>query len=235
VVSDSGRGISSAFLPFVFEPFRQGESRFDRAHGGLGLGLAITKQLVELHGGTIQASNPGVDQGATFTVTLPCVGEHYAALDGTPHVTATTRPTPEAVGATSLAGLTVLIVDDEPDTLEMFRDALEGHRHHRAAPQRREPTFALWRAGERPSRWQKRGRPIWWSDLGLPGMDGYELLAAIRKTRPAGTCPAIAVSAYARLDDPSRALAAGFQAHVAKPIEPPALVSILCSTVLASD
>ena len=75
VVSDSGRGISPTFLPFVFEPFRQGESRFDRAHGGLGLGLAITKQLVELHGGTIRASSPGVGQGATFTVTLPCVSE----------------------------------------------------------------------------------------------------------------------------------------------------------------
>ena len=226
VVSDSGRGISPAFLPFVFEPFRQGESRFDRAHGGLGLGLAITKQLVELHGGTIEASSPGVDQGATFTVTLPCVSERHAALDGTPHVPATTRQTPEAAGATSLVGVKVLVVDDEPDTLEMFRDALEAAGADvRAAAAGRE---ALSVAETWPP-------DLVVTDLGLSGMDGYELLAAIRKTRPAATCPAIAVSAYARLDDRARALAAGFQAHVAKPIEPPALVSILCSTLLASD
>ena len=125
-----------------------------------------------------------------------------------------------------MAGFKVLVVDDEPDTLEMFRDALEaagadvravaGGREALAVAETWPPDLVV-------------------TDLGLPGMDGYELLAAIRKTRPAATCPAIAVSAYARLDDRSRALAAGFQAHVAKPIEPPALVSILCSTVLASD
>ena len=96
-MSDSGRGISPTFLPFVFEPFRQGESRFDRAHGGLGLGLAITKQLVELHGGTIRASSPGVGQGATFTVTLPCVSGGEAALDGALPVSFATEPTFEAV------------------------------------------------------------------------------------------------------------------------------------------
>jgi PAS domain S-box-containing protein len=222
VIGDSGRGISPDFLPFVFEPFRQGESRFDRAHGGLGLGLAITRQLVELHGGTIQASSPGLDQGATFTVTLPCVSERHPALDGTPRVSSTALETSETVAATSLAGLKVLVVDDEPDTLEMFRDALEAvGADVRAAAAGRE---ALSVAETWPP-------DLLVTDLGLPGMDGYELLAAIRKTRPASACPAIAVSAYARLDDRSRALAAGFQAHVAKPIEPPALISILCSAV----
>ena len=226
VISDSGRGISSAFLPFVFEPFRQGESRFDRAHGGLGLGLAITKQLVELHGGTIQASSPGVHQGATFTVTLPSVSEPHAALDGTPRVSSTARHTPDAAVGRSLVGLKVLVVDDEPDTLEMFRDALEASGAEvRAAPEAREALSVA-------ERWPP---DLIVTDLGLPGMDGYELLAAIRKTLPAAICPAIAVSAYARLDDRSRALAAGFQAHVAKPIEPPALVSIIVSALSTSD
>jgi CheY-like chemotaxis protein len=122
--------------------------------------------------------------------------------------------------------LKVLVVDDEPDTLEMFRDALEAAGADvRAAAAGRE---ALSVAETWPP-------DLLITDLGLPGMDGYELLAAIRETRPAATCPAIAVSAYARLDDRSRALAAGFQAHVAKPIEPPALISILCGVLSASD
>ena len=225
VVSDSGRGISPTFLPFVFEPFRQGESRFDRAHGGLGLGLAITKQLVELHGGTIRASSPGVGQGATFTVTLPCVSGGEAALDGTLPVSFTAEPTFDAARR-SLVGLKILVVDDEPDTLEMFHDALEAAGANVRAAATGPAALAV------AETWPP---DLIVTDLGLPGMDGYELLAAIRTKRPAAACPAVAVSAYARLDDRSRALAAGFQAHVAKPIEPPALVSILCSALAASD
>jgi CheY-like chemotaxis protein len=221
VVSDSGQGISPTFLPFVFEPFRQADSRFDRAHGGLGLGLAITKQLVELHGGTIRASSPGVDRGATFTVTLPCVTEGEATLDAAPRV-----PTTPEAATRSLVGLKILVVDDEPDTLEMFQDALEaaGADVRSAATGSAALTLA--------EAWPP---DLIVTDLGLPGMDGYELLAAIRAKRPAIACPVVAVSAYARLDDRSRALAAGFQAHVAKPIEPPALVSILCGVLSVSD
>jgi CheY-like chemotaxis protein len=226
VVSDSGSGISAAFLPFVFEPFRQGESRFDRAHGGLGLGLAITKQLVELHGGTIRASSPGLGYGATFTITLPCVSERDAAVDGTLRASSTSGQPPGAPAGRSLGGVKILVVDDEPDTLEMFRDALEtAGADVRAAPSGH---AALAVAETWPP-------DLVVTDLGLPGMDGYELLAAIRKTRHAAACPAVAVSAYARMDDRSRALAAGFQAHVAKPIEPSALVSILCSALTVSD
>lgn len=225
VISDSGRGISPTFLPFVFEPFRQGESRSDRALGGLGLGLAITRQLVELHGGTIRASSPGVDQGAAFTITLPCASAPHAAGDGTRRVSSMSGQTPDVPAATSLIGLKVLVVDDEPDTLEMFRDALEAA----GADVRVAAT-----SGEGLSVAETWRPDLVVTDLGLPGMDGYDLLAAIRKTRPAAACPAIAVSAYARLDDRSRALAAGFQAHVAKPIEPPALVSILCSALSAN-
>ena len=221
VVSDSGRGISPTFLPFVFDPFRQGESHFDRAHGGLGLGLAITKQLVELHGGTIRAASPGIDQGATFTVTLPCVSGRDAGLDETLPVSSASDHTFDA--ARSLAGLKILVVDDEPDTLELFHDALEGAGADVRSASTGPEALAV------TETWPP---DLVVTDLGLPGMDGYELLAAIRTKRPATACPAVAVSAYARLDDRSRALAAGFQAHVAKPIEPPTLVSILRSTLL---
>jgi CheY-like chemotaxis protein len=227
VVSDSGHGISPAFLPFVFEPFRQGESRFDRAHGGLGLGLAITRQLVELHGGTVRASSPGVGQGATFTVTLPRVNDDDALLDDSLRVSSSASGQPAAVpAAMSLAGLKVLVVDDEPDTLEMFRDALEAAGVDVRAAATGPAALSV------ADTWPP---DLLVTDLELPGMDGYELLAALRTTRPAAACPAVAVSAYARLDDRSRALAAGFQAHVAKPVDPPALVSVLCQALSVSE
>ena len=223
IVSDTGRGISPSFLPFVFEPFRQGESRSDREHGGLGLGLAITRQLVELHGGTIRASSPGVGQGATFTITLPCVSDDDAPLDALPVPSTSGRSSDAAM---ALAGLKVLVIDAEPDTREMFGDALEAAGADVRAVAT--GTEALSVAETWPP-------DLLVTDLGLPGMDGYELLAAIRTKQPATACPAVAVSAYARLDDRSRALAAGFQAHVAKPIEPSALVSILCNTLSARE
>jgi CheY-like chemotaxis protein len=167
-----------------------------------------------------------VDQGAAFTVRMPCVSEPHAALDGTLRISSTSDQTPDAPAAPSLVGLRVLVVDDEPDTLEMFRDVLEA-----AGADVR----AVATGGDALSVAETWLPDLVVTDLGLPGMDGYDLLAAIRKTRPAAACPAIAISAYARLDDRSRALAAGFQAHVAKPIEPPALVSILVSALSASD
>ena len=120
----------------------------------------------------------------------------------------------------------ILVVDDEPDTLEMFHDALEAAGADVRAAATGPAALAL------AETWPP---DLVVTDLGLPGMDGYELLAALRTKRPAASCPAVAVSAYARLDDRSRALATGFQAHVAKPIEPPALVSILCSALSVRD
>jgi len=213
-VNDTGAGISPAFLPFVFEAFHQGESRFDRAHGGLGLGLAIAKQLVELHGGTIRASSAGVGQGATFEIKLPCVA----------------RPTSEALSAAeapvhgaapsagSLVKVKILLVDDEKDTLTMYLDALEDA----GADVRAVSTSQA--ALEILNEWQPN---LLVTDLGLPGMDGYQLLAAIRAKYSPTVLPAVAVSAYARLDDRSRALAAGFQAHVAKPVDPAGLIATL--------
>jgi PAS domain S-box-containing protein len=223
-ITDSGAGIAPEFLPFVFEPFRQADARFDRAHGGLGLGLAITKQLVQLHGGTIQAASPGIGQGATFTIRLPRLGGHD--ISTADRVRQRGPDTGEDLSApASLAGINILLVDDEQDTLTMFRDALENAGAHvRAVASGSDAVLEM---------------DNWWpdllvTDLGLPAMDGYELLRTIRLASSERPIPAVAVSAYARLSDRSRAIAAGFQAHVAKPIDPVALVRVLASTISAA-
>ena len=223
VVTDTGSGISPEFLPFVFEPFRQAESRFDRGRGGLGLGLAISKQLVELHGGTIEAASAGLGRGATFTVRLPCVAgpDVGVDVDGTAmRVLPTHGRRPH-----SLSGVRILLVDDEEDTLHMFRDALEDAGAHVRAVG----------SGAAALRETDAWEPdLLVTDLGLPEMDGYELLSAIRSTRSKDTCPAVAVTAYARPEDRSRALAAGFHAHIAKPVEPDALVTALRTVLLST-
>jgi PAS domain S-box-containing protein len=217
VIADTGAGIPPEFLPFVFEPFRQAEGRFDRTHGGLGLGLAITRQLVELHGGTIEVSSPGIGYGASFTIHLPRVSADDTAAND-PAILATRAKAHPSACSPSLVGLNILLVDDEEDTLTMFRDALESAGACVRAVS--SGAAALREAGS----WKP---DILVTDLGLPGMDGYELLRAIRATGSASAYPAVAVSAYARLDDRSRTLAAGFEAHLAKPVDPAALVLAL--------
>jgi len=214
-VADSGVGISPEFLPHIFEPFRQADARFDRGYGGLGLGLAITRQLVDLHGGTIRAASDGAGHGAAFTIRLPQASGSGSVVDDS---TASTADDVERDHA-SLQGLEILLVDDEPDTLTMFRDALEAAGAHVRAVTNGADAL---RAAES---WPP---DLLVSDLGLPGMDGYELLRTIRARRgPA--FPAVAVSAYAGTDDRARALAVGFRAHFAKPIDPSALVRALAS------
>jgi PAS domain S-box-containing protein len=226
-ISDTGVGISPEFLPFVFEPFRQADARFDRAHGGLGLGLAISKQLVELHGGIVQVSSGGLGKGATFTVRLPRAGRTAASAGDTPTPRAYARRQKEnrSDADPSLAGLNILLVEDQADTLTMFRDALES-----AGAQVRAMA-----TGAEAVREMEQWRPdLVVTDLGLPGMDGYELLKTIREMAAHRNVPAVAVSAYARPDDRSRALEAGFQAHLAKPIDPRTLVRALAAAVSAS-
>ncbi len=227
-ISDTGVGITPEFLPFVFEPFRQADARFDRAHGGLGLGLAISKQLVELHGGTVYVSSGGPGKGATFTVRLPRASGTAASVGraSTQRVHARTQKQNASDSDPSLAGLNILLVDDEADTLTMFRDALEA-----AGAQ----VKAL-ASGAEAVREMDRWRPdLVVTDLGLPGMDGYALLKAIREMAAHRNVPAVAVSAYARPEDRSRALGAGFQAHLAKPIDPATLVRALAAAVSAAE
>jgi signal transduction histidine kinase/CheY-like chemotaxis protein len=221
-VRDTGAGIAPEFLPCVFDMFRQGDARFARLHGGLGLGLAICRELVELHGGAISASSAGPGQGATFTVRLPRRLAEPSAREWGPRETRPHDPGPAPhglQGPTPLAGVDILLVDDEPDTLELFRDALEG-----AGASVRVAANA-----DAALREIDHAAPdLFVTDLGLPGLDGYGLLRAVRARGDGlSRIPAVAVTAYARLADRTRALAAGFQAHVAKPIAPDALIRAL--------
>lgn len=221
-VQDTGCGISRDFLPYVFKPFLQADGRFSREHGGLGLGLAICKQLVELHGGTISASSEGAGLGARFEVQFPLAADlrHSELLSSIYEDAAQ----PDGAGpplveaAERLDGIDVLVVDDEADTLELFRQALEN-----AGAQVR----AVPNAPDAIHQFDVRAPDVLVTDLGLPRVDGYELLRLIRERPPdrGGRVPAISVTAYARLNDRVRALAAGFQAHVAKPVAPDFLVA----------
>jgi signal transduction histidine kinase len=213
-VHDTGEGIAPAFLPHVFDRFRQQDASPSRRHGGAGLGLAIVRHLVELQGGEVRAESAGPGLGATFTARFPLLSTEAA-------VHAQSRAGEEARGARSaLAGLRVVAVDDEPDTLEVIRITLE-----RASAQVRTASNAL-EALEQVVRWHP---DVLLADIGMPQHDGYWLLQRVRDLAPArgGSVPAVALTAYARSEDRRRALAAGFQLYLAKPVEPSALVAAL--------
>jgi PAS domain S-box-containing protein len=205
LVRDSGIGIAADFLPRVFERFRQADARPSRNHGGLGIGLSIVRHLVELHGGTVEAASDGADAGATFTVQLPALDAAMTASTVTP--TATPRPQDVSPDAT-LEGLRIVVVDDNAEAVELMRHLLE----QRGA----QATVAT--SAERAMQDVAAVRPhLLISDLGMPEVDGLEL---IRRVRERGfTVPAIAVTAYARTQDVEQALEAGYQAHVSKPID----------------
>jgi CheY-like chemotaxis protein/two-component sensor histidine kinase len=223
-VADSGEGIGEEFLPYVFDRFRQADSTFARMHGGLGLGLAIVRHLVEMHGGSVSADSQGKGKGSTFTVSFPLVatgwngGAHLerCAVDGQP---ALEEPL-------ELAGLSVMIVDDERDAREVLVAMLELRGAEViAASSAAEAVEALAHA-------TNVSMPdVLVSDIGMPGEDGYDLISKIRAMGPerGGNIPAIALTAYARAEDRTRVLAAGFQRHVAKPVEPSSLAGAVAS------
>jgi len=208
-VSDTGQGIRADFVPHVFERFRQADATATRAHGGLGLGLAIVRHLVELHGGTVWASSPGEGLGATFTVQLPLAVE--APLG---------RPPDEAglkQGA-NLSGVRLVVVDDEPDTREMVASALETHGAEVVALADAEEALRWLAANE---------ADLLVCDVAMPRMDGCALIREIRRTTrgSARLLPAVALTAFARPEDRSRAIEAGFQDYLTKPVEPEELVA----------
>lgn len=210
-VRDTGAGIAPAFLPFVFDRFRQEDSTHTRRRGGLGLGLAIVSHLVELHGGRVAAASGGPGQGASFTVRLPCT-----VAPVRPATSPDEGATGRATGA--LAGLRLLAVDDDIDTLRLLDLLLtsEGATVHTAtsAPEAR----AL----------AARCDPhVLIADIGLPGEDGYALMHDLRAQRGLQNLPAVALTAYAAEEDRRHALSAGFQAHVAKPMHPAGLVAVI--------
>nr|RNJ70052.1 MAG: PAS domain-containing hybrid sensor histidine kinase/response regulator [Leptolyngbya sp. IPPAS B-1204] len=211
-VTDTGKGIPADFLPYVFDQFRQESSATTRRFGGLGLGLAIVRYLVELHGGAVQVDSPGEGQGATFTVTLPLM----------PHQPAT-KPDPKpSEPALNLQGTRILVVDDDDHTREFLAFLLE---------LRGANVIAVATAGEAIVTLTQFLPDILLSDIGMPNVDGYMLMRQIRALPPeqGGTIPAIALTAYAGEIDYQQAMAAGFQRHIAKPIEPQVLIGAIAA------
>jgi PAS domain S-box-containing protein len=218
IVSDTGQGISKEFLPYVFEQFRQADSATTRRFGGLGLGLAIVRHLVELHGGTIQAESAGIGQGATFTVRLPVMIGTEPANE--PGEYAAGRQ--YAAARLSLSGLRVLAVDDEADARELLTAMLS------KCDAQVKATASASEALEVLADWQP---DVLISDIEMPDIDGYSLIRRVRELEAdrGGQIPAVALTAHARVEDRLRALRAGFQIHVSKPIEPNELAMVLAS------
>jgi signal transduction histidine kinase/ActR/RegA family two-component response regulator len=222
-VSDTGAGIAPEFLPHVFDRFRQADSKITRQHGGLGLGLAIVRQLVELHGGSVRASSPGEGQGATFTVELPLMLVHHEENPAQPREHPTLdRGAAPIEGLPSLAGARVLVVEDDADARALMARVVEPHG----------ATVVAAESGAEALRLVELLRPdVLISDIGMPGMDGYELIRRVRELGAArgGATPAIALTAFARSEDRTRALLSGYQLHLAKPVAPAELVVAIAS------
>jgi signal transduction histidine kinase/ActR/RegA family two-component response regulator len=220
-VSDTGQGIGSSFLPFIFDRFRQADGTTTRQHGGLGLGLSIVRHLVELHGGTIKADSAGEGQGATFTITLPLV------LPGTSRrnkVTGSLSPAELAdrhfTSLPPLNNVRVLVVDDDRDTLQILRVMLS------ESNATVETAASVSEALER-FEWYRPHVVV--SDLAMPGEDGYALISKLRALEGGKGIPAVALTSYVRVEDRARALSAGFNMFVPKPIQPRELITAIAS------
>ncbi|MBW4456949.1 MAG: response regulator [Nostoc indistinguendum CM1-VF10] len=213
--SDTGRGISGDFLPYVFDYFRQADGTTTRQFGGLGLGLAIVRYLVELHGGTVQAASPGEGQGATFTVKLPLIPT--AKLNHNDIV-------PDNFSDFNFHGLQALLVDDDTDSRELIAFLLQEHGFQVTQAQSAHDALSIL---------EQTKFDLLISDIGMPNMDGYTLIRQIRKLPPSRgrEIPAIALTAYAGEINQQLAITAGFQQHISKPIEPEILVQTIVALI----
>jgi PAS domain S-box-containing protein len=219
-VIDTGIGIKPEFLPHVFDRFRQADASTTRRHAGLGLGLAIAKHLIEMHGGSVRAKSPGEGQGATFTLTLPITVVHPERPEPSQvHPTAYDAPEDPRHDGT-LAGLRVLIVDDEPDARQLLRHVLVDCQAQVAVAGSAAEALAVVRQFH---------PDVIVSDIGMPEQDGYDFIRQVRADPAINEIPAAALSAFARPDDRKRSLLAGFQTHVAKPVDPAELAAVVAS------
>ena len=218
VVADTGIGITPDFLPFVFDRFRQADATSTRQHSGMGLGLAIVRHTMTMHGGTVHADSAGLDRGATFTLKLPLltpsepIAQDGACADTRPH----SPPTP---------ALRVLLVEDDPDTREVIGSALS---------QEGFVVTAAGSASEALEHLDRQQPQVIVSDIGMPAMDGYEFMRQVRTRKPegGGLTPAVALTAYAGQQDAARAYASGYQAHLPKPVDPGALRAVILNIAL---
>jgi PAS domain S-box-containing protein len=220
-IIDTGEGIAPEFLPYIFDRFKQGDASTTRRHGGLGLGLSIVKQLVELHGGNVSVKSGGIEQGATFTVRLPLTAVYTQPDKERPYLRAALRES-QPLAEVSLADVHVLVVDDEPDARRLVKRLLEmaGATVSMAASTSEAMECILAR---RPN--------VLVCDLAMPGEDGYSLIRWLRvleESQESGL-PALALSAYARSEDRTKAIRSGFQNHLAKPVEPAELMAVVSS------
>jgi CheY-like chemotaxis protein len=223
VVSDTGIGIRPDFLPYVFERFRQGEAGTTRKTGGLGLGLAIVRHIVEMHGGSVEATSAGEGQGATFSVRLPVMIVHPERPEVRREHPRSERRAPLA-GLGDLHGVRVLAIDDEEDALTLLRVVLE-------AADAQVTTSAS--AASALEVIESAAPDVLIVDLGMPEIDGFELIRRIRtSTNPAiRDVPAAALTAFARSEDRTKALRSGFEMHLAKPVDPGELVASILTLV----
>ncbi len=216
VVEDTGKGIQADFLPYVFDRFRQEDSGTTRRQGGLGLGLSIVKQLTEMHGGIARAKSRGEGQGATFIVELPVLASHHG--DSLPSRSTGGMLHAEEAFQADLTGISVLIVDDEPDSRDVVRYILEAH--HATVHTARGVGDAL-------ATFAAHDVHLVLTDIGMPDHDGYELLQRLRTIQGGESVPVVALTALARAEDRSRALRAGFQMHLSKPLHAEELVAVV--------
>jgi hypothetical protein len=222
-VSDTGIGIPPDYLPHVFDRFSQKDSSTTRTFGGLGLGLAICKQLVELHGGSIKAASQGEGKGATFSVHLPLsIVQLQDESSPRIHPTAETQ-SGESLSLPRLEGVHVFSVDDEPDARDLLRAVLEGQGAKVTSFSGGEDALAALNT-KKPT--------VLVCDVGMPKMDGYQLIRTLRAKEPRSErVPALALTAFARAEDRKRSLVAGYQAHLAKPFDVGELILVIADLV----
>ena len=218
-VTDTGQGIRREFLPYVFDRFSQADCTTTRHHGGLGLGLAIARHLVEIHGGTIRAASRGEGQGATFTITLPLIEAIAKKGESVPAVAAIAENGLAGVPQL-LSGVNVLLVDDDSDTLNVMATALAGRQAN---------VTAVSSAGEAIQAIKQQRPDVLVSDIAMPDEDGYGLIQKVRLLEhgESQSIPAVAITAYAKEEDRKRALSSGFQIYLAKPVELTELVKVV--------
>jgi CheY-like chemotaxis protein len=215
MVSDTGEGIRADLLPYIFDRLRQGDSSASRPHGGLGIGLALVRHLVELHGGSVFAESPGEGQGATFVVKLPLM---IAEMRAEPIAHRTEPLLPDV----SLAGIRVIVIDNDPAAVDLIAEVLTragGEVRGCASAEIALHTLGQWRPD------------VLVSDIEMPGSDGYTLIRKVRALAPerGGKTPAVALTAFSRPEDRIRSLMAGFNIHVSKPVDPAELTAIVAS------